>query len=118
MKKLVYLLLLGALYTGQALSGTAGRDSSADYDKVCAYFNQLQNNIAGEAMTPEKRGEFINDHVRKYLDENSHARELWEVVAFAVPEERYEMFTTTVSEQIGRPWSCEFMRKLISTAGK
>ena len=119
MKKTIYLLMAVILvYAGPAFPGGIDPEPASDYDQVCRYFDQLQNEISSKTLTPKQRGQFISDRVAMHLEEQSHARELWEVIRYAVAEERYEMFKVTAEEQTGKTWSCKSMRQLASSAGE
>ena len=118
MKTIHLLMAVIIFYAGPVFSGGMDLESASDYDQVCEYFDQLQDEISTKTLTPKQRGQFISDRVNKHLGELSHARELWEVIRYAVPEERYEMFKVTAEEQTGKAWECESMRRLISSAGE
>jgi len=55
--------------------------------------------------------------VSKELETNSAARQAWEVIAYAVADERYEMYQATAAELLKSDWQCAFMKKHIAGTG-
>lgn len=88
-----------------------------DFDKLCGYFKDLSAFNNKDKMTKTQRLEFINKRVNKELSETSLARQAWEVVIYAVPEERYALFKSTTVELLGKEWSCNEMQALLPNTG-
>jgi len=89
-----------------------------DFDKMCGYFKELDNTLVINKLNQTQREAFINQRVIKNLKVNSPARQTWEVVIYAVPEERYDMVQSTAVELLKTSWRCDAMMKYISTVGK
>ena len=89
-----------------------------DFDKVCGYFQQLDILVAKKAMSNSQRIAYISKHVNKELKASSSAREAWEVIVYAMPEERYDIYKSTAEEILGKAWQCDAMLKQIATTGK
>lgn len=88
-----------------------------DFDKVCNYFQQLDSLIAKKAMSNSQKADYISKHVNEELKASSPAREAWEVIVYAVPEERYDIYKSTAEEILGKTWRCDSMLKQIATTG-
>ena len=89
-----------------------------DFDKMCGYYERLDHALAINKMSSSQKTDFINNLVVNNLSENSSARKTWDVIIYAVPEERYDMVKSTAKELLQRDWKCEFMKKYISMTGK
>ena len=91
-----------------------------DFDKVCGYFEQLDSILAKnkKVMNNTQQADFISQLVKKELYVNSSAREAWEVIIYAVPEERYGMYKFTAEEILKSSWQCGAMKKHISHTGE
>ncbi|RDH85980.1 MAG: hypothetical protein DIZ80_00460 [endosymbiont of Galathealinum brachiosum] len=107
-----YLILLISLFA--TLPVYAGQN---DFDKICSYFEQLDNVITQKKMTKQQGANFITGYVNKELKESSAARQAWEVIVYAVPEERYDIYKDTADEILKYSWKCEAMKKHISKTG-
>jgi len=100
------------------LFSTSTCSAENDFDKLCGYFKDLSSSSKQELMTKTQKLEFINKKVQKELNETSSARQAWEVVVYAVPEERYEIFKSTTTELLGTEWSCKEMQVLMPVTGE
>jgi len=89
-----------------------------DFDKVCSYFEKLDIELARTKMTKSQKANFINKLVNSELKLNSSARKSWEVIVYAVPEERYDIYQITAVELLKSSWKCDAMKKLIVTTGE
>lgn len=89
-----------------------------DFDKVCSYFEKLDSVLTHKKMTKSQKAKYISALVTKELKVNSSARETWEVVIYAVPEERYEIYKSTAVELLNADWKCDAMKKHIAMAGE
>lgn len=118
MKKLYVFILFSFLSIPPVYPEDVTQKSNSDYDLVCHYFDQLQDVLSKDKLTFSERGQFITDRVNKNLKPDSDARALWNVIIYAVPDERYEMFKTTAEEQTNKPWDCTSMKNLAQTAGE
>ena len=92
--------------------------AGSDFDKICRYFEELDNALAMKKMTNSQKAAFISERVTNNLKVNSSARKTWEVVIYAVPEERYEMVQSTATELLKTNWQCKAMKKHISMTGE
>ena len=92
--------------------------AESDFDKICNYFEKLDNTLTMNKMTKSQRAAFISELVTKNLKVNSSARKTWEVVIYAVPEERYEIVQSTAIELLKENWQCKAMKKHISMTGE
>lgn len=88
-----------------------------DFDKVCGYFKKLDHALLQQKMTHTQKANFISGLVTRELETNSAARQAWEVVGYAVPDERYEMYQSTAAELLKSNWQCFFMKKHIASTG-
>jgi len=118
MKRIYFIFVLALFSIRPAFSADHTSLSASDYDLVCQYFNQLQDVLSKSELTTTERGNFIASHVNKNLKQDSVARALWNVIIYAVPDERYVMFKTTTEEQTKKPWDCASMKNLAKTAGE
>lgn len=91
---------------------------ASDFDKMCGYFEKLDNALTTKKMTKSQKAAFISKLVIENLEVNSSARKTWEVVLYAVPEERYEMVQSTATELLKKNWQCDVMKKYISMTGE
>ena len=98
-----------------SLSASAAENN---FDKVCGYFEKLDSTLIQAKMTPTQKAKFISALVTKELETDSAARQTWEVLAYAVPVERYEMYQATAAELLKSNWQCDFMKKQIASTGK
>lgn len=89
----------------------------SDFDKLCGYFDMLDKTIANKNMSVSQKAEFIDKRVKKNLEKNSPARQTWEVIIYAVPNERYEMVMSTAHEILKNNWQCDSMKKHLPTTG-
>lgn len=105
------IILLSVLISFPVLS------QENDFDKFCSYFDKLNKTLVNENMTKPQKAAFINKLVTHNLEKNSHARKIWEVIIYAVPDERYEMVQSTANELLKINWQCESMKKHIPTTG-
>ncbi len=101
-------------YAGASENAFAG---SSDFDAVCQHFSTLDKKLKSDKLSNKQRREFINGLVAKTLADDSPARQALDVVVYAVPAERYEMFQFTAQEVTGKNWSCESMNKLMDSVG-
>jgi hypothetical protein len=85
---------------------------------MCIYFDQLNEALVSKKVSAVERMQFIDKIVTEELSEQNTAKQLWEVLKYAVPDERYELFKSTAEEQLGHAWECKSMEKLISSTGK
>jgi len=69
-------------------------------------------------MTATQKYDFISELVMKELNANSAARQAWEVIGYAVPDERYEIYQSTAEEILKSKWQCASIKKHISNTGK
>ncbi len=106
------ILLLCALLPATVFS------ASNDFDEMCDYFTKLDKTLAIKNMSKSQQTAFINERIIKNLKENSSARKIWEVIIYAVPEERYEMVKSTAIELLHKDWQCKSMKNHISKTGK
>lgn len=118
MKSIFFLAALAITCASSALSADTVSNPTSDYDRICGYFDQLKDQISEKILTASKREQFISERVNKGIPQQSDARTLWEVIRYAVPGERYEMFKVTAEEQVGHSWECASMEQLISTTGE
>lgn len=88
------------------------------FDLICHYFEILDIKLQNEEMSGQQKFEFINSRVIKGLSNSNPARETWDVVMYAVPDERYEMFQYTVNEVLGSGWKCDAMNKHIASVSQ
>ena len=91
--------------------------AESDFDKMCHYFEELDNTSVINKMSSSQKAEFISKRITKNLKADSAARQTWEVVIYAVPEERYEMVKSTATELLKTKWQCNAMKKHISKTG-
>lgn len=89
-----------------------------DFDKVCRYFDMLDNALMQKKMSNVQKADYISALVSKELKVNSAARQAWEVIVYAVQDERYEMYKSTAKEILHTDWQCAAMKKHISTTGE
>ncbi|MFK5914034.1 MAG: hypothetical protein QM484_06640 [Woeseiaceae bacterium] len=106
------VLLLSFFISYPALS------TENDFDKMCNYFKSLDIKLTSNKMTVVQKKEFIDALVVNNLQEDSFARKSWDVVTYAVPEERYCMIKSTAEELLKTDWKCIAMKKHISKTGK
>lgn len=111
MQKNIIIILLSMLVSVACSAGN-------DFDKVCGYFEKLQTQVVKGQFSNNERLDFINVHVRKELDSISAARMAWDVVIYASPDIRYELYKTSAEDAVQEKWQCEAMQRLISTTGK
>lgn len=88
-----------------------------DFDRLCDYFEKLDKTPTIKIMSKSQKFAFINQFVAKNLAVNSSARKTWEVVVYAVPDERYDMVQATSMELLKKNWKCNVMKKHISNVG-
>lgn len=88
-----------------------------DFDRLCDYFEKLDKAPTINIMSKSQKFAFINKFVVEGLPVNSSARKTWEVVFYAVPEERYGMVQATSMELLKKSWKCNVMKKHISNVG-
>ena len=100
------------------LFSTTACSAESDFDKLCGYFKELSVSNNKELVTKTLKFKFINEKVQKELIETSSARQAWEVVVYAVPEERYDIFKSTTIELLGTQWSCKEMQVLMPVTGE
>lgn len=89
-----------------------------DFDKVCNYFVQLDSVASQRVMSKPQKADFITNRVKKELIEASSARDAWQVIVYAVPEERYEIYKATAEEILDKNWRCDAMQKHIASTGE
>jgi len=89
-----------------------------EFDKVCNYFSQLQKSPKVDEMTHRQRNNFIIKKINSELSETSNARVAWEAVAFAVAEQRYELYKSSVESVLKKEWSCAAMQQLAHKTGE
>jgi len=77
------------------LSSHSVSSAENDFDKVCDFFKKLDS----------------------ALIQRNAARQAWEVIGYAVPNERYEIYQSTAKELLKSNWQCSFMEKHISSTG-
>lgn len=104
---IVFLFLAAPAYSAES-----------DFDKVCGYFVKLQTEISNRPLSKDQRADYISKLVNNELHDSSPAREAWELIIYAVPEERYEIYSTSAEEVTGKKWQCKAMEQLISTTGQ
>ena len=109
-KQYVFVILM--------LFSTTACSVENDFDKLCGYFKELSASNKKELMNKTQKLKFINEKVQKELNENSSARQAWEVVVYALPEERYDIFKSTTTEILATEWSCKEMQLLMPVTGK
>ena len=109
-KQYVFVILL--------LFSTTACSVENDFDKLCGYFKELSAAKNKASMNKSQKFKFINEKVQKELNETSSARQAWEVVVYAVPEERYDIFKSTTTELLGTQWSCKEMQALMPVTGE
>jgi len=112
MNNLLSIILSFVLVSSSAIA------TGSDFDKVCGYFENLQVEISKRNLSKTERKNFITNLVEKELKADSAARQAWEVVFFAVPEVRYELYKTSAEDASKYKWHCKAMEKLIPTTGK
>jgi len=107
-----YVFVISILFFTTACS------TENDFDKLCGYYKDLSGSSKQELMSKAQNLEFINKKVQKGLKETSQARQAWEVVVYAVPEERYDIFKSTTVELLGTEWACKEMQALMPITGE
>jgi len=99
------------------LSSHSVSSAENDFDKVCDFFKKLDSALIQRKMTTTQKAKFISELVTKELKSDSAARQAWEVIGYAVPNERYEIYQSTAKELLKSNWQCSFMEKHISSTG-
>ena len=89
-----------------------------DFDKFCRYFEMLDKDLAIKSMSDLQKTDFISELVTQNIENNSPARQIWEVIIYAVPDERYEIFQSTANELLKKNWKCYSMKKHILMVGE
>ena len=89
-----------------------------DFDKVCGYFQELDQLAQVDTMTKRQRNDFIVDKINSNLATDSNARAAWMAIVYAVPEERYDQFKDVVESLHTAPWSCPAMAKWAAATGE
>lgn len=102
---------------GFFLFATTAFSADNDFGKVCGYFEKLQTEVSNRQFSKTEKANFIRNLVTKELKLDSAARAAWEVVIYAVPEVRYELYKTSAEETTKKKWQCKAMESLIPTAG-
>lgn len=111
--KKFFIVVILALYATATV-----RSSVSDFDKVCGYFENLRIETTSKKLSKTDKLDFINNLVKKELKPDSYARLAWEVVVFAAPEVRYELYKTSAQETTKNTWQCNAMEKLILITGE
>ncbi|MCW8935147.1 MAG: hypothetical protein OQK98_10520 [Gammaproteobacteria bacterium] len=109
-KQYIFIILM--------LFSTTSCSAENDFDKLCGYFKELSASSDKASMNKAQKLKFINDRVLKELDDTSNAKQAWDVIVYAVPEERYEIFKSTTTEILGTDWSCKEMQELMPVTGE
>jgi len=112
MKKNILSILSLLLISGPVLS------ANNDFNTVCGYFDKLHMELSNRQLSKIERRNYISSLVKKGLSSDSAARSAWEVVIYAVPEQRYDLYKTSAEETTNKKWQCDSMEKLIATAGE
>lgn len=92
--------------------------AETDFDKVCRYFQQLEQLADVNSMTHQQRNTFILDKITNNLPISSNARAAWEGISYADANQRYELFKSAAESVINVPWSCTAMEKLAAKTGE
>lgn len=88
-----------------------------DFDRLCDYFEKLDKTPTIKIMSRSQKFSFVNEFVVEGLPVTSSARKTWEVVVYAVPDERYDIVQATSMELLNKNWKCNVMKKHISNVG-
>lgn len=119
MQKICYPIVAAVFLYGLPVVATENASSDeAGYDLICQYFIDLDEVVSKGAVTPVQREQFVSARVNAHIAKQSDPWALWDTIRYAVPEERYEMFKSTVEEITGKAWECKSMEQLISTVGE
>lgn len=111
-----YFLVLLPL-SSSMLSG-CNNVSENDFDKVCGYFQQLEQLPRADTMTHIERNEFILNKISQGLQAESNARVAWEAISYAEKDERYSLFKSAAEDVHSSIWDCPAMEKLAAKTGE
>ena len=97
--------------------GYAAEAVGNEFDKVCEYFQQLEQLPKIDTMTSLQRNSFVMERISQNLRPESDARVAWEAIANADAAQRYELFKSSAESVHSGSWQCPSMKKLAIKTG-
>lgn len=99
------------------LSGcTDNYETINDFQAVCTYFQELEQQENVNSLTAEDRNKFIVARIEQNIPASA-ASVSWEAVSYAVAEQRYEIFKMGAESELKETWDCPAMEKLAPLTG-
>lgn len=109
----LYILILLLFFFGCSVE--SGKN---EFDIVCGYFEELENNSTVNTMTNLQRNDFILNRIIKNLSETSNARNAWEAIGSAEAHQRYILFQSAAESVLNKKWHCDSMERLAHKTGE
>lgn len=100
------------------VSGCSQSSPDNDFDRVCLYFDRLGERVEEETIPSNEQAGFIMNLVENNVEASSPAREALELVLYAEPDVRYEMYSEAAFDSLNQDWSCEPMEELLPSLEK